>query len=125
MTEEEACTTLEGDEYQLSCSAEEEETGDHEAGEVFEQAATAGTDVDQGATVTITVAKEKPEESPSPSPSTPSPGFTVDPPQVPGPGGDDNNGNNGNGRGGGGNSGDNRGWDSLTHAWDRFLARVG
>ncbi|MGO1396920.1 MAG: Stk1 family PASTA domain-containing Ser/Thr kinase [Brevibacterium yomogidense] len=124
MTEEEACTTLEGDEYQLSCSVEEEETGDHEAGEVFEQVAPAGTDVDQGSTVTITVAQEA-EESPSPSPSAPEPGFTVDPPQVPGPGGDNgngNNGNNGNGNNGGGN--DNRGWGSLAHAWDRFLARV-
>ena len=116
MTEEEACTTLEGDEYQLSCSVEEEETGDHEAGEVFEQAATAGTDVDQGATVTITVAQE--EASPSPSPSSPEPGFTVDPPQVPGPGGDNGNG------GGGGDRGDNRGWGSLVHAWDRLLSRA-
>src|SRR5699024_2502227 len=125
MSEEEACTTLEGDEYQLSCSVETEETGDHEAGEGFEQAATAGTDVGPGATVTVTGGEAAP--APTPSPATPSPGFTVDPPQIPDPGGDNGNNGNGGGRGGGGGAEnrDDRGWGSLTQAWGRFLHRVG
>lgn len=109
MSEEDACATLEGDEYKLKCSVQEEETEDHTAGEVFEQQAAAGTDVDQGSTVTITVAKE-PEEQ-TPEPTVPSPGFTVDPPEFPGGGDDD--GDNGNGNG---NNGENRG--SPWGDWD-------
>ena len=106
MSQEEACSTLEGDDYQLSCSVEEEETGDHEAGQVFEQNASAGTNVEQGATVTITVATEPPSQAPT----FPSPGFTVDPPEIP----DDDNGN--------GNNGDNRGFGgSVFSEWTRQL----
>jgi serine/threonine-protein kinase len=120
MSEDEACSTLEGDDYQLSCSVEEEETADHEAGQVFEQNASAGTDVEQGATVTITVATEPPSDDPT----FPTPGFTVDPPEIPG---DDNgDGNNGNGNGNG-NNGDNRGFGgSVFGEWTRqLLDRLG
>ena len=120
MSQEEACSTLEGDDYQLSCSVEEEETGDHEAGQVFEQNASAGTNVEQGATVTITVATEPPSQAPT----FPSPGFTVDPPEIPGDdngNGNNGNGNNGNGNGNG-NNGDNRGFGgSVFSEWTRQL----
>ena len=120
MSQEEACSTLEGDDYQLSCSVEEEETGDHEAGQVFEQNASAGTNVEQGATVTITVATEPPSQAPT----FPSPGFTVDPPEIPDDdngNGNNGNGNNGNGNGNG-NNGDNRGFGgSVFSEWTRQL----
>ena len=120
MSQEEACSTLEGDDYQLSCSVEEEETGDHEAGQVFEQNASAGTNVEQGATVTITVATEPPSQAPT----FPSPGFTVDPPEIPGDdngNGNNGNGNNGNGNGNG-NNGDNRGFGGTVFSeWSRQL----
>ena len=100
MSRDEACSTLEGDDYQLTCSVEEEETGDHTADEVFEQNAAAGTDVEQGATVTITVATEPPTQMPT----FPSPGFTVDPPRDPGEDGDggEDDGDQGENRGFGG-----------------------
>ena len=100
MSRDEACSTLEGDDYQLTCSVEEGETGDHTADEVFEQNAAAGTDVEQGATVTITVATEPPTQMPT----FPSPGFTVDPPRDPGEDGDggEDDGDQGENRGFGG-----------------------
>lgn len=109
MSEDEACETLESDSYMLSCSVQEEETDEHTEGEVFEQQAAAGTDVDQGSTVTITVATEP---SPSPSPTIPEPSFTADPPQFPGPGDD------------GDSDGENRGFGSLFSEWSRLLERL-
>ena len=87
-TAEEACQTLEGDEYQLTCKTEEVETADHAEKKVFEQSATGGSEVKQGSEVTVKVAKKPPE----PSPSIPSvPGGI---PTVPG---DDNGGDDGGG----------------------------
>jgi serine/threonine-protein kinase len=115
MSRDEACSTLEGDDYQLTCSVEEEETGDHTADEVFEQNAAAGTEVEQGATVTITVATEPPTEMPT----FPSPGFTVDPPRAPG---DDGDGGEDDG-----DQGENRGFGGdVFSEWTRqLLGRLG
>ena len=64
-TAEEACKTLEGDEYQLTCKTEEVETDEHDEKKVFEQSATGGSEVKQGSEITVKVAKKPPEPSPS------------------------------------------------------------
>ncbi|MGW9827787.1 eukaryotic-like serine/threonine-protein kinase [Brevibacterium pityocampae] len=69
MTEDEACETLEGEDYQLDCTVEESETADHPAGEVFEQSTEGGGEVSQGSAITITVATEAPSPSPTPEPT--------------------------------------------------------
>ncbi|GAA2095384.1 MULTISPECIES: Stk1 family PASTA domain-containing Ser/Thr kinase [Brevibacterium] len=109
LSEADACSRLESDDYQLSCSVEKVETNDETAGEVFEQNAPAGTKVDQHSSVTIKVAEEEPTQEP-----TFDPPFTVNPPnpspddeddadnQGTGPGFGNGNGHgNGNGRGNG------------------------
>jgi eukaryotic-like serine/threonine-protein kinase len=110
MTEEEACRTLESDDYQLECSVEEQETGDHEAGEVFEQSTPGGGEVEQKSTITITVAKASETPSPNPSESTPS---------RPSPGASGNSGwpDSWPGGDGDGNSGRNR--DDFPDPWER------
>ncbi|MCM1013231.1 Stk1 family PASTA domain-containing Ser/Thr kinase [Brevibacterium sp. XM4083] len=92
-TQEEACSTLSGDDYKLQCKVEEVETADQEEGKVFEQSTPGGSDVAQDSEITIRVAKKPPEPSPTiPSipggiPTAPSPTDSPD-----GSGGDNGNG---------------------------------
>ncbi len=90
-TKDEACKTLQGDDYKLGCKVEEVETADQEEGKVFDQSIPGGTEVAQGSEITVTVAKKPPEPTPT-IPSVPG-GIPTSPP------GD--NGNNGGGNGGG------------------------
>lgn len=71
MTEDEACETLAGEDYQLDCTVEEAETADHPAGEVFEQSTEGGGEVSQGSAITITVATAPPTQTPTPEPTAP------------------------------------------------------
>ncbi|WP_309130692.1 Stk1 family PASTA domain-containing Ser/Thr kinase [Brevibacterium sp.] len=81
-TGDEACKILEADDYQLGCKVEEVETADEDAGKVFEQSATGGSEVQQGSEITVRVAKKPPE----PTPTTPSiPGGIPTGPASPSP----------------------------------------
>ncbi|MGO2862392.1 MAG: Stk1 family PASTA domain-containing Ser/Thr kinase [Brevibacterium sp.] len=62
---DEACKTLEGDDYQLKCKTEEVETADEDENKVFEQSSSGGSEVKQGSEITVKVAKKPPEPSPS------------------------------------------------------------
>ncbi|RBP67296.1 serine/threonine-protein kinase [Brevibacterium sanguinis] len=93
-TEDEACQVLKGDDYQLGCKVEEVETADHDEGTVFEQSATGGSEVQQGAEITVRVAKKPPE----PSPTMPSlPGGIPTAPTSPGPSDDEDPAGGGSG----------------------------
>ncbi|MGO2037908.1 MAG: Stk1 family PASTA domain-containing Ser/Thr kinase [Brevibacterium sp.] len=89
---DEACKTLEGDDYQLKCKTEEVETADEDENKVFEQSSSGGSEVKQGSEITVKVAKKPPE----PSPSIPSvPGGIPTAPSDDDDGGDSDGGNDG------------------------------
>lgn len=108
-TKDEACKTLQGDDYKLGCKVEEVETADQEEGKVYDQSIPGGTEVAQGSEITVTVAKKPPEPTPT-IPSVPG-GIPTSPP------GD--NGNNGGGGNGGGTDADGAvgGGDSWFDGW--------